>query len=267
MCVKQFYGYSCGHCSIPTLIQCPLAASNPFFPTCGYPAERPIFTGTFCHPCFRVVWNMRVLKEEEEHRRRHLKGECFCEVRFEGEDRERLLRERAANATSQDSVHAQEAVQQVVEVGTRTNITSIQDASLDFAQPKWQSHGYVSESENSGLFHQQEEIQMNDPSESYAIAVGAHYPHGQLMMGEVGSGMRWYPRPPPLSQLNPPIHKAPMGQRAAVAKTAITSTPASPEPSASCQDAESLGSCHVQEDAEPEQPMIVSSYPAVLDST
>jgi hypothetical protein len=58
------------------------------------PAERPIFTNEFCHPCSRVVWNAKVLKEEEEHRARHLNGDCLCEVIFEGEDREKRLRPR-----------------------------------------------------------------------------------------------------------------------------------------------------------------------------
>ena len=91
MCVKEFLGYNCGHCSVPVLRQCPLSASNPIFPVCKWPAERPIFTNEYCHACSRVVWNIKVLKDEEDHRERHLRGECMCEVIFEGEDREERI--------------------------------------------------------------------------------------------------------------------------------------------------------------------------------
>ncbi|TVY71235.1 hypothetical protein LSUE1_G005554 [Lachnellula suecica] len=78
MCVKEFLGYICGHCSIPTLIKCPLTSSNPTFQPCKYPAERP-----------------KVLRDEELHREQHMAGECPCEVIFDGEDREKRLRPRA----------------------------------------------------------------------------------------------------------------------------------------------------------------------------
>jgi hypothetical protein len=270
MCVKQFYGYTCGHCSIPTLIQCPLAASNPLFPTCSYPAERPIFTGTYCHPCFRVVWNIRVLKEEEEHRCRHLRGECFCEVRFEGEDRERHLRGRAANATSQDPIHTQEAEQESVQqgavAGTAGKTPTIQEASLAFAQ-QWQTHSFLQENHNIGYLHQDEGAQMTDPNQSYAIAVGAHHPQQQLVMGEAGSGMRWYPHPPPQPPPNRPRHKARRAQKATEVKAASNLILAPPDPSTSGQDAESLVAGPAGEDTELQQPMVVSSYPSVLDST
>ncbi|TVY32663.1 hypothetical protein LSUB1_G006916 [Lachnellula subtilissima] len=95
MCVKEFLGYNCGHCSIPVLRPCPISQSNPTFPVCQYPAERPIFTNDFCHPCSRIIWNIKVLREEETHKERHMAGECLCEVIFEGEDREKRLRPRS----------------------------------------------------------------------------------------------------------------------------------------------------------------------------
>ncbi|TVY54014.1 hypothetical protein LCER1_G002645 [Lachnellula cervina] len=95
MCVKEFLGYNCGHCSIPVLRACPISQSNPTFPVCQYPAERPIFTNDFCHPCSRIIWNIKVLREEEIHKERHMAGECLCEVIFEGEDREKRLRPRS----------------------------------------------------------------------------------------------------------------------------------------------------------------------------
>ena len=86
MCVKEYVGYNCGHCSIPTLRRCPLSISNPMFPVCNWPAERAIHQQEFCHPCSRVVWNSRVLAEEEKHRQHHLDNECGCGVIFPGED-------------------------------------------------------------------------------------------------------------------------------------------------------------------------------------
>lgn len=92
MCVKEFLGYNCGHCSIPYLRKCPLSQSNDQYPTCQYPAERPIFTNEYCHPCSRVLWNIKVLKEEKEHWGRHQRGECACEVIFDAEEKERRMK-------------------------------------------------------------------------------------------------------------------------------------------------------------------------------
>ncbi len=94
MCVKEFYGFPCGHCSIPVLRQCPLTLSNPIFPPCQFPAERPIYLYVWCPPCGRIAWNDDVLRDEEEHRGRHKRDECFCDVIFDDEDRERHLRAR-----------------------------------------------------------------------------------------------------------------------------------------------------------------------------
>ncbi|KAF4624097.1 hypothetical protein G7Y89_g14077 [Cudoniella acicularis] len=92
MCVKEFLGYNCGHCSTPVLRACPLTLSNDAFPPCAFPAERPIFTNEYCQACSRVVWNQKVLAEEEKHREKHLHGDICCDVIFEGEDREKRLK-------------------------------------------------------------------------------------------------------------------------------------------------------------------------------
>ncbi|KAI9053745.1 hypothetical protein LZ554_002696 [Drepanopeziza brunnea f. sp. 'monogermtubi'] len=96
MCVKEFLGYNCGHCSFPYLRKCPITSQNDSYPACHFPAERPIYTNENCHSCARVVWNSRILKEEEEHRARHYMGECDCPVIFDAEDRERQPRPRPA---------------------------------------------------------------------------------------------------------------------------------------------------------------------------
>lgn len=132
MCVKEFLGYNCGHCSVPVLRQCPLSASNSVFPLCKWPAERPIFTNEFCHPCSRVVWNAKVLKDEEEHRARHLAGECQCEVIFEGEDREKRLRSRPRKGGNKgkgkDVVHKEHEGYNIGEGDTGRHGLGIEDA-------------------------------------------------------------------------------------------------------------------------------------------
>lgn len=102
MCVKEFFGYKCGHCSIPTLRQCPISASNPSFPICDYPAERPVFTDGYCHPCFRVLWNARVLEEEESHKQLHLRGQCNCGTIFEEEGLEKRVRFMVGNGKGKE---------------------------------------------------------------------------------------------------------------------------------------------------------------------
>jgi hypothetical protein len=79
---------------MPHLRACPVTASNPTFPACKFPAERPIYTNENCHSCERVLWNIEVLRKEEEHRQMHKHRTCHCEVIFDAEERERRLRPR-----------------------------------------------------------------------------------------------------------------------------------------------------------------------------
>lgn len=82
MCVKEFDGYICGHCSIPVIRKCPTAEANPQFPPCSIPAERPNHLYQFCHPCSRVKWNIDVLLAENDHKKLHREGRCSCETVF-----------------------------------------------------------------------------------------------------------------------------------------------------------------------------------------
>ncbi len=102
MCVKEFLGYNCGHYSTPYLRQCPITSSNPTFPACKFPAERPIFTNENCHPCARVLWNIKVLAEEEAHHERHRRGDCDCSTIFDSEERERRLRPRSGKGKGKE---------------------------------------------------------------------------------------------------------------------------------------------------------------------
>ncbi|KAH6675686.1 hypothetical protein B0J14DRAFT_561399 [Halenospora varia] len=114
MCIKQYLGYICGHCSIPELIRCPLTAQNPVYPPCVIPGERPIQTNENCHPCLRVLWNQKVLAEEEEHRQAHLRNECLCEVVFDGEDKEyraKLAKEQRAKQKGKGRANVANAFQ------------------------------------------------------------------------------------------------------------------------------------------------------------
>ena len=93
MCVKEFIGFSCGHCALPTLRACPIASQSAHFPYCRYPAERPVQVPENCPSCARVVWNQRTLANEESHRELHYRlgrEECVfdgekggCETRFD----------------------------------------------------------------------------------------------------------------------------------------------------------------------------------------
>ncbi|RFU36058.1 hypothetical protein B7463_g272, partial [Scytalidium lignicola] len=82
MCVKEFFGFICGHCSVPILKLCPIAAQHMIYPPCEWPAQRAIYVQEYCHPCSRVVWNQTILRQEEEHRARHQRKECSCNVIF-----------------------------------------------------------------------------------------------------------------------------------------------------------------------------------------
>lgn len=263
MCVKQFYGYSCGHCSIPTLIFCPLVASNPFFPTCGFPAERPIFTGQYCHACFRVLWNAKVLKEEEEHRLRHLRGECACEVRFEGEDQEKSLRGQALNGQVEATSHVElPASHGIPENGAALFLTT-GDTSYASTQQQWQTHVLLPNSNRLEFQLPQEGIQMTDLNQPYTIDVGTQDSQTQLMMGEDGSGMKWYPNPPPMlvPQSGRSRLKAQRGHKLVSSKVTKNYTLPLPELVSSAQDATGaaiLESRH-EGDREPHQPVVVSS--------
>ena len=92
---------------MPWLRECPVTAANPAYPPCQVPAERPIFTNENCHACTRVLWNMEVLRKEEEHRQMHKQGTCHCEVMFDEEERQRRQRPRSkGKAKGKDNVEA-----------------------------------------------------------------------------------------------------------------------------------------------------------------
>lgn len=194
MCVKEFLGYDCGHCSIPILKQCPLSASNPIFPACTLPAERPIYTKENCHPCSRVVWNMKVLREEEEHRHRHLRGECDCEVVFDGEDREKRVRPRPGKGKGkgkgkvlggdfgQHAVHAKGEA-------TGMEIILVGETGAALTREEWEPEAQMAAYEYTGFYYGHDHTQLAAPNPTRADPP-ERYSQGGATMGE---GMKWYP--------------------------------------------------------------------------
>ncbi|KAE8442306.1 hypothetical protein EG329_003506 [Mollisiaceae sp. DMI_Dod_QoI] len=227
MCVKEFLGYNCGHCSIPYLRQCPLTESNPIYPPCKLPAERPIFTNENCHACARVLWNKKVLKEEEAHRQMHREGVCECEVIFDAEERERRMRPRGGKGKGKNrelahgehthgldreissagegdgsGFHARQAAEdpRVSQYngmgGGPGQQQQRQTWSTDAKLAAYEYVGYyvgASKQAGSALAHVEK---------GYGFPDGG-YVHqeqlweGQMRIGQPGSGMRWYPEETP----------------------------------------------------------------------
>jgi hypothetical protein len=218
-----------------------------------------------------VVWNINVLKNEEEHRGRHLRRECMCEVRFEGEDGEKVMREGHTNARVEGTSQAQNSVQHTVQENSAAHVQIIGDASQVPVLQQWQNYGPVPNSIYLGFQPPQEDIQTTDPNQSYAIAVGANNPQSQLMMGEFGSGMKWYPNLlTEVPQDSRPCYKSFRGYKSVVTGAARDSklalNLARLELGSSTQDAGASESRPAGGDTDPQQPMVVSSNNAGLDS-
>ncbi|PBP26910.1 hypothetical protein BUE80_DR002133 [Diplocarpon rosae] len=164
MCVKEFLGYNCGHCSVPHLRRCPLTLLNASFPDCEYAAERPLFTDENCHACTRILWNDRVLKEEEEHRARHLAGECGCPVVFDGGDRDsHRLRPRPNKGKGKSKGVSRSGEDQK---------TTTREGSNEEHGAQYPVGGY----EGQGGDFVYQGIHDMEPSGPHVHASGAHYP-------------------------------------------------------------------------------------------
>jgi hypothetical protein len=248
MCIKEFLGYNCGHCSVPVLRQCPLAGSNTNFPVCKFPAERPVFSNEFCHPCSRVVWNANVLKAEEEHRGQHMRGECGCEVVFKGDARDNavvpcLSKGKGKGKEKGKGVHNEnifgpglgqgvivsgaagaghggsvcggglgqgvvasgavgvgggDGFQHGIEEFTGTEIV-LADESL--IRQQWDHEAQLAAYNYVGYRHGFNEVPIADPGQSFATPSGGYDTStGQLMAGQFGAGMKWYPHEIPSFQ-------------------------------------------------------------------
>ncbi|PSS23123.1 hypothetical protein M430DRAFT_17047 [Amorphotheca resinae ATCC 22711] len=254
MCVKEFFGYNCGHCSIPYLRKCPVSLSNPSFPICEYPAERPIFTDEYCHPCSRVVWNLKVLKEEEEHRGRHLRGECFCETVFEREERSRRTRPRPGKGKGKAISGGQTSGPRDVEEGGTASANTVRETGQGHPHQDRGDPALVAAYEYVGYYIEQSSVQMTDPNQSYAMVVGGYGLEEQLVIGQAGAGMKWYP----YSTSAPPQHTPPLQTSPKASRAMSVPTTGSPDQWSSEHD--------YGEDTEQQQPMVVSSDMARRDS-
>ncbi|KAF8863440.1 hypothetical protein BDZ45DRAFT_764681 [Acephala macrosclerotiorum] len=226
MCVKEFLGYNCGHCSIPYLRQCPITESNPIYPPCKIPAERPIFTNENCHACARVLWNQKVLKEEAVHRQLHQDGLCECEVIFDAEERERRMRPRGSKTKGKgrelvQAEHIHGYDREVSSAGEggggglharhvsedpRTNPYNTMgggEPSQHQQQQRstWASDTKLAAYEYVGYYvgnNKRQGSALAHVEKGYGFPDGG-YVHeeqlweGQLRMGQPGSGMKWYP--------------------------------------------------------------------------
>ncbi|PVH88554.1 hypothetical protein DL98DRAFT_628578 [Cadophora sp. DSE1049] len=246
MCVKEFLGYNCGHCAIPYLRQCPVSASNPTFPPCKYPAERPIFTNENCHPCSRVLWNAKVLAEEDAHRKRHQQGDCDCPVIFDAADRERRLRPRSGKGKGKGKELTQG---EFVEAGRAEgeNLCDEERGSSNFgydahrdndgpAGPRQYDNGGDSAREfqqglalqglKSSFTYEYAGYRFEGPgpvrSDMEHLARGLGIPQGgyvppqylhpnTLMMNQPGAGMKWYPDKQDQLPVLPPFPTFPTG--------------------------------------------------------
>lgn len=231
MCVKEFFGYSCGHCSVPVLRPCPLSWANEHFPPCSMPAERPIFTEEYCHPCARVIWNANVLREEEEHRERHRRLECECEVVFDQEERERRGLVTNVKGKGKDNAYRKNGVPISPSSGNghnnydhpkdckmqgenhhrrdrnedwhATGNQSDQNTTRTHWAPKanasaHQYHGYKASNLSARLGSPYKSHPTTYPSHSHnnnqnlSTTYKTRYTPPQILIGNAGAGMRWY---------------------------------------------------------------------------
>ncbi|KAI9642270.1 hypothetical protein NHQ30_009072 [Ciborinia camelliae] len=127
MCLKKFWGYTCGHCSPPSIVKCPVTDQNENFPACSIPAENPVFANQFCHACMRINWNRMVLDEENAHKERHERGECSCGVVFD-----RGLRERreAMEREAKERVR-REREEREIEAGREREVRALRNGGAD----------------------------------------------------------------------------------------------------------------------------------------
>ncbi|KAL5320609.1 hypothetical protein ACEPPN_011419 [Leptodophora sp. 'Broadleaf-Isolate-01'] len=260
MCVKEFLGYNCGHCAIPYLRQCPISASNPTFPPCKFPAERPIFTNENCHPCSRVLWNAKVLADEEKHRQQHANGDCDCPVIFDAADRERRLRPRSGKGKG----NGKELTQGEPSGAGRTEGENLRDDRRGASNFGYDAHrdndgptaprqydnggdtsrddqqGWAPQGQNSTFSYEYTGYHFEGPgpirSDLEHLARGFGIPQNgfvppqflssnTLMMNQPGAGMKWYPEHQAHLPVLPPF---PSGPPSTVPTIMAASSPTQP---------------------------------------
>lgn len=205
------------------------------------------------------------MKEEEEHRAKHLQGDCGCEVVFEGEDKEKRARTRPSKGKEKQKAIADGfAYEGEYSLGGGGGVAS--GASWHFlneesgqdavraeatsARQDWDPQAQMAAYDYVGYdIGSQSDFPLADPEQSFATPVGGyHAGTGQLMGGQFGAGMRWYSQDIPVFhpaasscvyKSESPCQSKPLGRKAASVSTQRHSGPAivNPIPRISAQHA------------------------------
>jgi hypothetical protein len=213
-----------------------------------------------------------VLKEEEEHKGQHMRGECLCEVVFDREERERRLRPRAGKGKGR-AVKSERLGEGVGDSGGRSagwrdieeqtgmdaNVAA--EAGSSYPRHGWESQAQFAAYEYVGYYVGQGQVQLASPEHTYAELQPQHTIwEGQLSARQHGAGMRWYPQEH--LPLLPPL-PLPLGERFVTTPRYIRKARSEPADKHSHPGpAEQSRSPNV-----PLQPMIVSSDMARPEST
>lgn len=202
------------------------------------------------------------MKDEEEHGARHLARECMCEVIFEGGVREKVMRTpfnkdggmphddgnfggeegygRGGKQRGQ-GVFDHGAFEQNMADGepgrydgglhdseelkaTEDNAMVLRVEENNSTRQAWEPQAQMAPYKYAGYYIDNGHNGGTDPEQTYAMAFGRQ-DQGQLLMTQVGAGMKWYPQeqlypqlpqpqPPPANVYNNLIEGAPRGPRA-----------------------------------------------------
>lgn len=149
-----------------------------------------MFINEPCHPCSRVVWNAKVLKEEDEHRGHHRRGECKCEVIFDQEERERRLRPRPNKGKGKAVEYGTDGSWSADDERTKTET----GFSEGLEEARLAAYRYV------GYYGQPTTPALGPPEQSYAVASGSQTNFSSQQKGISSrefnpaqhGGMKWY---------------------------------------------------------------------------
>ena len=209
-----------------------------------------------------------MLKEEEEHKERHLRGVCFCEVVFDGEEREKRQRSRVekgkAKAVKTGDVGqggGSSGDHTVDEEQTVINVYGSAEAGPSYPQQGWESELQAAAYEYVRYPIGRGQVQVT-ASEQASAHVQPQYTAwgGKLSAGQDGAGMKWYPQEH--LPLLPPL---PLHLRDNPVRTPPRYVPkARSEPTEKGSD-ETLVELEISEASR--QPMVISSDMARPEST
>lgn len=183
---------------------------------------------------------MKVLKEEEEHRARHLGGDCMCEVVFEGEEREQRHQTRSFRAKEKGREvimgehmghksfdadgeglgSGQEAIEEQMRMDVHI---AGGEAGPSYPRPEWEPQAQMAAYKYVGYYVGQGQLEANEP-EQYAMAVGVYGIQEQFPVVPLAETGEWQkqetsPQPLPIFNHNENFGGTPLGPRARSAPT------------------------------------------------